>query len=217
LGEVTRWNAPALVAVNVGVALPDATITVVGRTDGSGTTAIFTQYLAAASPRWRQDVGAGKSVRWPVGVGAKGNEGVTAQLQATPGAIGYTELAYATQIRLPRAELRNSVGAFVGASSQTVTAAAEAVPMPASLQVSLASAASANAYPLSAYTYLLVYEEVDDATKARALARFLWWTVHEGQRFTPALDYAPLPPGVVTQVEGALHRLRGAGKSALIP
>ncbi len=216
LGETTRWNAPALAAENPGAPLPDAPITVIYRTDGSGTTALFTSYLRAVSSRWSQVVGAGKSVRWPIGLGAKGNEGVTAQLQATPGTIGYTELAYATQNRLPRAELRNAAGRFVGPSSSAATAAAEAVAMPASLQVSLESAPSADAYPLAAYTYVLVYEHTADARRGEALARFLWWAVHDGQRFAPSLDYAPLPAKVVTQVEASLRRLRAGDEASLV-
>jgi len=215
LGETTRWNAPLLAEQNPGVALPDAPIAVVYRTDGSGTTAIFTSYLAAVSPRWAKAVGGGKSVRWPVGIGAKGNEGVTAQLQATPGSIGYTELAYATQNRLPRAELRNMAGRFVGPSSSSATAAAEAVTVPASLQVTLEGAASEGAYPLASYTYVLVYENAADTRRGEALARFLWWTVHDGQRFARTLDYAPLPATVVKQVEGTLKSLRAGGKPAL--
>jgi phosphate transport system substrate-binding protein len=215
LGETVRWNAPIIAAVNPALALPDGPIVVVYRTDGSGTTAIFTRYLAAMSERWAKQVGVGKSVRWPVGIGAKGNEGVTAQLQSTPRTIGYTELAYATQNRLPRAELRNAAGRFIAPSAAAATAAAEAVRMPASLQVSLESAGGDGAYPLASYTYLLVYESVTDPRRGEALARFLWWAVHDGQRFAPGLDYAPLPAGVVTQVESSLKSLRVAGKPAL--
>jgi phosphate transport system substrate-binding protein len=215
LGETTRWNAPLLSEQNPGVALPDAPIAVIYRTDGSGTTAIFTRYLVSVSNRWAKEVGAGKSIRWPVGIGAKGNEGVTAQLQGTPGAIGYTELAYATQNRLPRAELMNAAGRFVGPSAAAAMAASEAVKMPASLQVALDGAPSEAAYPLVAYTYLLVYEDTADARRGEALARFVWWTVHDGQRFVRALDYAPLPASVVMQVEASLRRLRAGGKPAL--
>src|SRR5262249_53768943 len=157
------------------------------------------------SAEWAKRVGAGKSVRWPVGFGAKGNEGVTGQLQATPGAIGYTELAYATQNGLPRAAIKNRAGHFVGPSSNAATAAAEAVTMPPTLQISLESATSDEAYPLAAYTYLLVYENTSDGHRGEALARFLWWAIHDGQRFTRGLDYAPLPTRVVTQVEKAIR------------
>jgi phosphate transport system substrate-binding protein len=216
LGEVTRWNAPAIVATNPELTLPDRPITTVYRTDGSGTTAIFTRYLSATSPEWAKRVGAGKNVRWPVGVGAKGNEGVTGQLQATPGAVGYTELAYATQNGLPRAALKNRAGRFVQPSSAAATAAAEAVTMPPTLQVSLVGAESADAYPLAAYTYLLVYQDIADARRGEALARFLWWAIHDGQRYTRALDYAPLPARAVAQVEKVVKDLRAAGKPALV-
>jgi len=217
LGEIKRWNAPQIAAENAGAELLDLPISVVYRTDGSGTTAIFTRYLASVSPRWSKEVGAGKSVRWPIGVGAKGNEGVTAQLQSTPGTIGYTELAYATQNGLPRAELRNAAGRFVGPSAEAATAAAEAVPMPESLQATLESAGSGSAYPLSAYTYLLVYESALDVRRGAALAHFLWWTIHDGQRFTRDLDYAPLPAPVVAKVESALRRLQAGGRPVLVP
>lgn len=216
LGETTRWNAAALGEANPGVALPDAPIVVVNRTDGSGTTAIFTRYLASVSARWSERVGAGKSVRWPLGVGAKGNEGVTALLQSTPGAIGFTELAYATQNRLPRAELKNRAGRFVGPSSAAATAAAEAITLPNSLEVHLESAEADAAYPLAAYTFLLLYEDVADARRGEALARFVWWAVHEGQAFARPLDYAPLPASILPAVETSLRRLRGGGKP-LVP
>jgi phosphate transport system substrate-binding protein len=215
LGDIKRWNAPELVALNPALRAFDLAITVVNRTDGSGTTAIFTRYLAGASRAWNERAGSGKTVRWPVGLGAKGNEGVTGQLQATPGSIGYTELAYARQNHLPRAELRNRSGRFVGPSAAGATAAAAGVPMPESLQVWLDSAEDESAYPLAAYTYLLVYENMPDAERGVALARFLWWAIHDGQRFTQHLDYAPLPSRVVTQVETALKRLKAAGKPAL--
>jgi phosphate transport system substrate-binding protein len=215
LGRVTRWNAPELVEQNPELGRSEQGITVINRTDGSGTTEIFTRYLASVSLEWSERTGSGKSVRWPIGVGAKGNEGVAGQLQATPGAIGYTELAYARQSRLPRAELRNRAGRFVGPSPAAATAAAEMVPVPDTLQTWLASAEDPLAYPLAAYTYLLVYENMNDAERGTALAQFLWWAIHDGQRFAQALDYAPLPARVVTQVEGALKRLTAAGKPAL--
>jgi phosphate transport system substrate-binding protein len=199
------------VAVNPGVSLPDLPITVVHRSDGSGTTAIFSDFLAGVSPTFRQRAGSGKNVRWPVGMGAKGNEGVTGQLQSREGTIGYTELAYATQNRLPRAELRNRAGRFVGPSPEAATAAAESVELAPSLHGSLASAPSEHAYPLAAYTYMLVYQDAFDPKKGEALAHFLWWALHDGQRFTRALDYAPLPARVVRQAEVALQGLRVNG------
>jgi phosphate transport system substrate-binding protein len=215
LGELKRWNDPALAAENAGMKLPDAEVAVVTRSDGSGTTAIFTDYLQAVSPVWRERVGAGKSVRWPAGLGAKGNEGVTGHLKSTPGAIGYTELAYATQNRLPRAAIKNNRGRFVTPTPDVSSAAAVAVPMPDSLHVSLADAPSDAAYPIASYTYVLVYENTADPVKGSAFARFLWWATHDGQKYARELDYAPLPAAVVTKVEARLKRLRAGGRPAL--
>jgi phosphate transport system substrate-binding protein len=212
LGEVTAWNAPELRELNPNVALPAGRITVVHRSDGSGTTAIFTELLASASSTFKERVGSGKSVRFPTGLGAKGNEGVTGLLRSTPLAIAYTELAYATQSRLPRAAIRNRAGHFVAPSAESVRAAAEGVPMPESLHVSLSRAPSAGAYPITAYTYLLLYRDAPEERKGDALARFVWWAVHEGQKYAKELDYAPLPAAVVVQVERAVRGLRAAGR-----
>jgi phosphate transport system substrate-binding protein len=211
LGEVTDWSAPELRELNPNVALPAGRINVVYRSDGSGTTAIFTEFLATASAAFRERVGSGKSVSFPTGLGAKGNEGVTGLLRSSPLALGYTELAYATQSGLPRAAIRNRTGAFVSPASTSVRAAAESVPMPDALHVSLASAPSAGAYPIAAYTYLLVYRDFPDDHKGAALARFIWWAIHDGQRYASELDYAPLPAAVVAKVEVALRGLRAGG------
>jgi phosphate transport system substrate-binding protein len=216
LGGITRWNDAALAAVNPGVALPDQPISVVFRTDGSGTTALFTRYLALTSPAWRSRVGSGKSLRWPVGIGAKGNEGVTGQLQATPGSIGYTELAYATQNHLPLAAVRNRAGRFVQPSVDAATAAASGLSLGSALEASLADALDERAYPLAAYTYLVLYEANADARRGAALASFVWWAVHDGQRLTRALDYAPLPARVVAEVEAKVRALKAGGKPALV-
>jgi len=213
LGDVSRWNSPALVALNPGVALPDERITVVYRSDGSGTTALLTDFLSRVSPSFQRTIGAGKIVRFPTGLGAKGNEGVTGQLRVTPGAIAYTELSYAKQSKLPRAALLNRSGHFVEPRLETIVAAAESVSMPESLHVSLVEAPAADAYPLAAYTYLLLYRDLPDAIKGEALARFVWWATHEGQRFAPALDYAPLPATVVTQVERTLSLVTAGGRA----
>ncbi|HTQ07671.1 MAG TPA: phosphate ABC transporter substrate-binding protein PstS [Polyangiaceae bacterium] len=215
LGAITRWNDPALAAVNPGVALPEQAIGVVFRTDGSGTTALFTRYLTLTSSEWSARVGAGKSLRWPVGIGAKGNEGVTGVLQATPGSIGYTELAYATQNRLALAAVANRGGHFVLPSVESAAAAAAAMPASDSLKLSLETAPGEAAYPLSAYTYLLLYADNPDARRGEALAEFVWWAVHDGQRLTRPLDYAPLPPSVVSTVETRLRALKAGGRPAL--
>lgn len=215
LGQVTKWNDPRIAALNEGVTLPDLAVTVVNRSDGSGTTAVFTDYLAAVSAEWKSRVGAGKAVKWPVGLGAKGNEGVTGQVKITPGAIGYIELAYATQNGMSSAAIKNRAGQFIEASSASGTAAAAGKEMPESLFVSLADAEGEAAYPIASYTYFLVYQDASDARKGEALAQFLWWAIHDGQKFAAELDYAPLPETVVQLVE---QRLRGltAGSQTLL-
>lgn len=215
LGQIKTWNHPALVADNPGVALPPDEIAVIFRADGSGTTAVFTEFLASVSPEFKDQVGTGKSVKWPVGIGAKGNEGVTGLLKSTPAAIGYVELAYAVQNKLNAAAIENKSGKFVRPSAAAATAAAESVEMPESLHVSLAGASAEGAYPLASYTYLLVYEDAEDPLKGESLARFLWWAIHEGQRFAPELDYAPLPARVVSRIEERLRQLRSGDKKLL--
>ncbi len=212
LGSITKWNDPALAKDNPGAKLPDTAITVVHRSDGSGTTAIFTDYLAKVSPEWKSKVGAGKSVRWPAGLGAKGNEGVTGLVKATPGAVGYVELAYANQNKLPMALLRNHDVVFVKPSIESTSEAAAGVDVPADYRVSITDAAGKNAYPIASFTYLLVYKDQADKAKGEALVRFLWWAVHEGQASAAALDYAPLPKAVVGKIEKTLGGLTVQGK-----
>ncbi len=177
----------------------------------------FTEYLTKVSEPWRARVGAGKSVRFPVGLGGKGNEGVAGQIKTTPGAIGYVELAYAKQAGLAYASLRNQAGRFIAPSLESITAAAAGLTgaLPADLRASLVDAPGDAAYPLSAFTYVLVYQAQDDAVKGRALADFLWWAVHDGQTFGAALHYAPLPHEVVVSVEARLHSLRAGGQPLL--
>ncbi len=213
LGKIQRWDDPALAAVNPGVKLPGAAIAVVHRSDGSGTTNIFTDYLSKVSPEWKQRVGAAKSVKWPAGIGAKGNEGVTGLVKQTPGAIGYVELAYANQNRLPMAELRNHDGVFVKPTIEGTSAAAAGVAMPDDFRVSITDAAGKDAYPIASFTYLLVYRDQTDPRKGEAMLRFLWWAIHDGQKAAPALDYAPLPKEVVAKVEKALQGLTVQGKT----
>lgn len=215
LGDVKKWNDRRLSAINPAIKLPDQPLTVVHRSDGSGTSAVFTGYLARVSPAWQQKVGAGTSVNWPAGLGAKGNEGVTGQIKTTPGSLGYVELAYAVQSRLPQAVLKNQAGTFVPATMDTITAAAASVKMPDDLRVSIVDPPGQNAYPIASYTYILLYEEQPDAQKGAALAHFLWWAVHDGQRLAPGLDYAVLPLDVVKQVEGKLRSLKAGGKPLL--
>ena len=196
-GRVTKWNAPAIASLNAGVTLPAKDILVVHRSDGSGTTYIFTSFLSAAVPTWKAGPGAGKEVAWPIGLGGKGNEGVSGQVKQTPGAIGYVELAYAKQNSLPYASIRNASGEFVEPSIESVTAAAAAVADTLSAssdyRLSLVNAGGKGAYPIASMTWLLVYKNQRDATKGKELADFLRWSYQTGYQSAAALDYAPLP------------------------
>lgn len=215
LGKTKKWNAPEIVKENQGLKLPAKDIAVVYRSDGSGTTAVFTDYLVKVSPEFKDKVGEGKSVKWPVGLGAKGNEGVTGQVKTTPNTIGYVELVYASQNKMAVAQLKNASGNFVTPSVAATTAAAAGVDLPAELYASITNAAGESAYPISAYTYLLVFEDLVDPIKGPALADFMWWAIHDGQKECEPLGYAPLPAKVVAQVESSLKSLKVKDKPAL--
>jgi phosphate transport system substrate-binding protein len=214
-GKIKKWNDPQLKADNADAKLPEKDISVVYRSDGSGTTAVFTDYLGSVSPEWKEKVGVGKVVTWPTGLGAKGNEGVTGQLKTTPYTIGYIERAYASQNKLTMAELKNKAGKFVAPSIEAMSAAADAVDMPDELFVSLANAKGEAAYPITSYSYLLVYENAKDAVKGEALAKYVWWGLHDGQRFAKDLDYAPIPAKVLAKIEVRLKELRSGDKKLL--
>jgi phosphate transport system substrate-binding protein len=214
MGKITRWNDPKILAVNP-VKMPELAITVAHRSDGSGTTAVFTDYLGKVSPEWKSSVGVGKSVKWPVGLGGKGNEGVTGIVKSTPGAIGYVELAYAKQNKLPMAVLKNADGQWVKPSVEATSAAASGIELPADFRVSITNAKGKDAYPISSFTYILVYKDQTDAQKGKALVEFLWWAIHDGQKLAPPLDYAPLPKPVVARVEAELKTIKVDGKSLL--
>ncbi len=215
LGKITKWNDPRIASENPDVSLPDEKINVVYRSDGSGTTAVFTEYLGKVSADFKSQVGAGKSVKWPTGLGAKGNEGVTGQVKTTPGSIGYVELAYATQNKMPVASIKNKAGQFVAPSIAAITKAGKGIEMPDELYVSITDSAGDGAYPIASYTYILVYEDSADATKAKTLAEFLWWAIHEGQDHAEALHYAPLPTPVMKKVEARLKTLKSGDKTLL--
>ena len=215
LGKITRWNDPKLQAIPGQPKLPDVAITVVHRSDGSGTTAVFTDYLGKISPAWKTSVGVGKAVKWPVGLGGKGNEGVTGSVKSTPGSIGYVELAYARQNALQMASLKNVDGTFVTPSIESTSAAAAGVEMPADFRVSITNAKGKDAYPISSFTYILIYKEQPDAAKGKAIGQFLWWAIHDGQKLAGPLDYAPLPKAVVAKVEAALRGITVGGKSVI--
>jgi phosphate transport system substrate-binding protein len=216
LGKITKWNDKALAALNPGVQLPDADIAVMHRADGSGTTSIFTDYLSKVSPEWKSKVGAGKTVKWPVGLGGKGNDGVTGLVKQSPGAVGYVELNYAKQQNLPMAELKNKAGMFVKPSIESTSAAAAGVTMPADFRVSVTDADGKDAWPMASFTYLLIHKDMKDKARGEAIVNFLWWATHDGQKFASALDYAPLPEKVVKMVEHTIKELRVDGKPATI-
>jgi phosphate transport system substrate-binding protein len=210
LGRVTRWNDPAIAALNPGVKLPASEITVVRRADGSGTTYIFADYLAKVSPEWRSRVGVATSLNWPTGVGGKGNEGVAGLVKQTPGAIGYVELIYALQNEIDYGSVRNLEGTFVRASLASVTAAAAEAEgrMPPDFRVSITNAPGKDAYPIASFTWLLVPESPRDKAKSKALVEFLRWALTDGQKHAAALGYAPLPESVVELEMAALSRIR---------
>ncbi len=196
LGEIKKWNDPKIAALNSGVKLPDQEIVVVHRSDGSGTTFIFTDYLSKISPPWKQKVGNNTSVNWPTGIGGKGNEGVSGQVKQTPGAIGYVELIYAIQNKMPYADLKNADGEFVKATLESVTAAMATAQIPDDFRFSMTNAPGKDAYPISGATWLLVYEQQKDVAKGKKLVEFLKWMVTKGEDMAKDLDYAPLPANV---------------------
>ncbi|MGA7401976.1 MAG: phosphate ABC transporter substrate-binding protein PstS [Candidatus Sulfotelmatobacter sp.] len=209
LGKITKWNDKALTSVNPGVNLPDKDIIVVHRSDGSGTTYIWTDYLSKISPEWQSQVGKGTSVKWPIGLGGKGNEGVAGSIRQLQGSIGYIELIYAVQNNITYGSVRNAAGNFVKASLDSVTAAAASAPkMPADFRVSITNAPGKDAYPISSFTWLLIPEQSKDPAKGKILADFLNWMVTDGQKMTAALSYAPLPEGVVQKEKDAIKQVR---------
>ena len=213
LGKIKKWNDPKIAADNAGVTLPANDITVVHRSDGSGTSAVFTDYLSKVSAEWKEKVGAGVSPSWPTGIGGKGNEGVTGQVKNTPNTIGYVELAYAAKNKLPAAHIKNAAGSFIEPSIDAVTAAAAAsvANMPDDLRISITNAPGAQAYPISSYTYILVYKNQKDAAKGKAIVDFLWWGLHDGESFAKELLYAPLPPDVVKKAETKINSVTANG------
>jgi phosphate transport system substrate-binding protein len=209
LGKITKWNDKEITSVNPGVNLPDRDIIVVHRSDGSGTTFIWTDYLSKVSADWKSQVGSGTSVRWPIGLGGKGNEGVAGSIRQLQGAIGYVELIYAAQNKIPYGSVRNAAGVFLKASLEGVTAAAASAPkMPADFRVSITNAPGKDAYPISSFTWLLIPQQSKDAAKGKILADFLNWMVTDGQKMTAELSYAPLPESVVAKEKEAIKQVK---------
>jgi len=193
LGQIKKWNDPKIAALSPGVTLPDQEIVVVHRSDGSGTTYIWTDYLSKISPEWKTKVGTNTSVNWPTGIGGKGNEGVAGQIKQTPGAVGYVELIYAVQNKMPYADVKNSAGEFVKASLESITAAMATAEIPDDFRFSMTNAPGKGAYPIAGATWLLVYERQKDATKGKKLVEFLKWAAKDGEKMAQDLQYAPLP------------------------
>lgn len=208
LGKITKWNDKAIASANPGVSLPDRDIIVVHRSDGSGTTYIWTDYLSKVSSDWQNTVGKGTSVKWPIGLGGKGNEGVAGMIRQLPGAIGYVELIYAVQNNIAYGSVKNAAGSFVKASLESVTAAAASSPkMPPDFRVSITNAPGKDAYPISSFTWLLIPVPSKDPAKGKILADFLNWMVTDGQKMTAALSYAPLPEAVIQKEKEAIKQV----------
>lgn len=208
LGKITNWNDPAIAKANPGVKFPDRPIVVVHRSDGSGTTYIFTDYLSKVSPEWRDGPGKGTSVRWPVGLGGKGNEGVAGAIRQMEGAIGYVELIYAIQNQIPYGSVENAAGDFVKASLETTTAAAASVKqMPADFRVSITNAPGKNAYPIASFTWLLIPAQWQDAGKKQTIIDFLNWMLDSGEGMVKELSYAPLPSDVANKVKDKIKQI----------
>ncbi|MGC2112129.1 MAG: phosphate ABC transporter substrate-binding protein PstS [Candidatus Korobacteraceae bacterium] len=204
LGKISKWNDARITKINPGINFPDQNITVVHRSDGSGTTYIFTDYLSKVSADWKNNVGKGTSVKWPVGIGGKGNEGVAGSIRQLPGSIGYIELIYALQNKIPFGSVQNSSHNFIKASLASTTAAAEGVKMPADFRVSITNPPGKNAYPIASFTWLLIPTHPADANKGKILKEFLFWMLDQGQTMVEALSYAPLPATVVAQEKAAI-------------
>jgi phosphate transport system substrate-binding protein len=208
LGKITKWNDAAIRKDNPGVTLPNEDIVVVHRSDGSGTTFVFTDFLSKVNAEWKAGPGPGNAVKWPVGVGGKGNEGVSGLVQQTPFSIGYVELVYALQNKMAYAKIKNAAGKFVKAELASVTAAAASTQVPADFRVSITNAAGEKAYPVASFTWLLIYDKIDDATKRNTLTAFLKWMLKDGQKLTTQLGYAPLPESVRSAEEKAISLIK---------
>ncbi|MFN0139669.1 MAG: phosphate ABC transporter substrate-binding protein PstS [Pyrinomonadaceae bacterium] len=216
LGNIKKWNDEKLKKENPNAELPNADILPVYRADSSGTSAVFTDFLSKTSPEWKEKVGMNKQPSWitGVGVGAKGNDGVMGQVKQTPNAIGYVELTFAKANNLPTALVKNKAGEFVAASIESVSAAAAGAvaKMPEDLRTQITDADGKDSYPISSYTYILVYKDQGDAAKGKVLTDFLWWAIHDGEKFAKDLHYAPLPADVVKKVEVKINSITSSGK-----
>jgi phosphate transport system substrate-binding protein len=213
LKKITKWNDPAITALNQDLKLPDSAIAVVHRSDGSGTSYIFTNYLVKVSPEWSKQVGNATSVNWPGDIGGQGNAGVAGQVQQVPGAIGYVELAYAMQNKMPWASLKNSAGNYTEPTLPGTTSAANGVTLPDDMKVMLTNSSNPDAYPITGFTWVLVYTNQTDKSKGEALSKMLWWAIHEGQEFAQPLTYASLAPAAVAKAEAQVLSIKYQGQA----
>jgi phosphate transport system substrate-binding protein len=216
LGQITRWDDPAITALNPGITIPGAPITVVHRSDGSGTTYIFSNYLSSVSPAWAARVGTGKTLNWPAGEGAEGNGSVTSTVSGTPGAIGYIEQAYSQGLLLPLAEIRNQAGNYVLPTSQTIAAAAARKPGITPTDFSIVNQPGASSYPISGYSWALIYTRQTDQATGQAMVAMLDWLTHQGQAYAAANLYVPLPPAVQQLATSMLQQVTGPGGTHLL-
>jgi len=208
LGRITTWNDNAIQSINKGATLPNTPIVVIHRAESSGTTFVFTDYLSKVSPDWKGGPGKGTAIKWPVGLAAKGNEGVTGQIRQIEGSIGYVELIYALQNKIPFGVVKNSAGNFVKASLDTTTAAAKGAKIPNDYRVSITNAPGSDAYPIATFTWLLIPQKPADQAKGKILVDFLNWMLNDGQKETTELSYAPLPPEVASRVKETVKALQ---------
>ena len=208
LGNITKWSDAKITSANPNMQIPDMPIVVAHRSDGSGTTFIFVDYLSSISSAWKLGTGKGTSVNWPVGLGGKGNEGVAGIIKQTPGALGYTELAYAVKNKLSYALVQNKSGNFIEPTIQSTSKAAEGVSIPSDFRVSVVNSPNPDAYPIAGFTWLLIYKNQDNPVKGKALVDFITWAIHDGQKYTADLLYAPLPAEVVKMIEEKLTQVK---------
>jgi len=215
LKKISNWNDKRIQALNSGVKLPDQTIAVVHRSDGSGTTFIFTNYLSKVSPEWKDKVGFSTSVNWPGDVGGKGNEGVANSVKQIPGAIGYVELAYAKQNNIDWMQMRNKAGKYLDPTLEGAAAAADVANLPDNMEVVITDSDNAAAYPISGFTWLLAYENQTDVAKGDAIAQLFWWMTHEAQQYAIPLEYAPLKGAAIKKTEALIKKIKAGGSFAL--
>jgi phosphate transport system substrate-binding protein len=215
LKKITKWNDPAIAALNTGLTLPNTDIAVVHRSDGSGTTFIFTNYLSKVSSEWKDKVGNATSVNWPGDIGGQGNAGVAGQVKQIPGSIGYVELAYALQNNISYAILKNAAGNYIAPSLASTTKAAEGITLPDDMKVLITNSPNPDAYPIAGFTWILAYVNQTDKDKGTALVNMMWWAIHTGQQYTTPLDYAPLPADAVTKAENEILSIKYQGQPLL--